>query len=56
MQQYVANLSADLTAKSGIYPNNLKILVLSCCGKAIAAGSATGLKALEAALALVALE
>jgi len=39
-----------------IYPNNLKILVLSCCGKAIAASVATGLKALEAALALVALE
>jgi len=45
-----------LILKKAVYPSNLKILVLSCYGKAISASSATGLKALEAALALVALE
>jgi hypothetical protein len=39
-----------------LYLINLKILVLSCCGKAISAKCSNGLKALEAALALVALE
>jgi len=44
----------------GIYPNNLKILVQSCFGKTNTARCSsflrTGLKALDAALALVALE
>jgi hypothetical protein len=51
---------SDYISSRVIYPNNLKILVQSCFGKTNTARRSsflrTGLKALDAALALVALE